>query len=260
MRSNLLYATSIAIRYSIAFTCWFLLGIGSALFHATQTGWGEFLDEIGMVASVTASCFTLQNVHPLTTSRRGSSFYIVFSAFVLLTSIVYAQLMYHPFFTASFFVTSGIQYLLLATLPVSANRGKKKLYREVPLSDATIQGIPPSFATSASRSLASSGRLSFILSVVALAIWHVDQLCVHEAWPIPSGTYEIYWYYWTHPLWHVLTAMSLYFFLETLVNARVETNLSRLARKTGTGSFITVSRCMKRTILHSLGLTTRNID
>ena len=246
-------------RYWFSGIAWFCLGFGSASFHATQTSWGELLDELGMILASTSSCFALHDVHPLTTSRRGASFYLFFTIFTIVSSVAYAQAMYHPLFSLSFLVSIVTQVLLVASVPASVNEGPNKLYLE----DKNLE--PQDVAADAASvgsslyplSVRKSIRYAGFLALSGWGVWHVDQMCVHNNWPQPSEhPYELYWYYWMHPMWHILTAAALVFFLHSIIKARIDTVRSSLMRRSTTGSFVPKTS-IQEAVLVSLGIPVR---
>ena len=237
-------------RYYICFVSWCILGFGSATFHATQTLWGEVFDEVGMVISIAAACLTLYGVHPLTVGRRGAHFYSVFILFITGSSIAYINLQYHPFFAICFMASVTVVILLVSTLPVLAD----KLYLTNPDDSwkQTNSKLDPPFLRIPLR---ASLRLSVALALSGYASWHVDQACVHGEWPAPSeDAYELYWWYWSHPLWHVLTAGGMFFLMYAVIQARIETVRSGLKRRPGTGSFLTTTKSVREALLISMGL------
>jgi hypothetical protein len=245
---------SILIRYRFCFLSWFLLGFGSASFHATQTLWGEIFDEVAMVVAIAATCLALSDIHPLTAGRRGILFYSGFLFFVCSSSLAYVYLQYHAFFSISFLITATVVILLLSTLPVLANRGPNKVY----IRDSTISSeeTNPDWRSSLfALPLRTTLRLAVALSLIAYGLWHFDQACVHSRWETPSDSiYELYWWHWCHPLWHLLTAAGLFFVLSSVIQARIQTVQSGLKRRPGTGSFITSTKSVREALLVSLGV------
>jgi hypothetical protein len=236
-------------RQRLCGICWILLGLGSAAFHATQTVWAELWDEIAMFASVLSVNFCLFDMHPLTTSRRAVWFYGALLLFTALTVGVYVQIQFHPFFAACFMVSALVPLALSATLPIDINGGKVKLYEEKPLrvtratdaarlsALATIAGISILGPMERTRSI----WVGAIVSVVGYTIWHIDQRCVKDHWPtLHPELYELDWYYWAHPMWHVCTSVAVVFFLDAICKLRLESFFSPLARRLETGSFISI--------------------
>jgi hypothetical protein len=216
------------------------LAAGSATFHATQTGWGEALDEIGMILASCSCCFSLADIHPLTTSRLGASFYIFFAIFIIISSIVYLKLASHSFFSVFFIVSLLIQVFLVASIPVTVRKYNKNVYFEEELNTANDLNL------STPLDIQQWLKLGFLMAIAGYAIWHVDQRCVHQGWRAPSEyAYELIWYYWTHPLWHILTAAGALCYMQAILLARVETFNSPLARNFKTGSFVLKSSISK---------------
>jgi hypothetical protein len=252
-----LYLRSLLLRYQVCISSWFFLGFGSAAFHATQSGWGEILDEVGMVVAIGTSCLALQDVHPLTAGRRGAWFYTLFMLFVIGSSLTYINFMSHPLFAICFITSVLVVLLVIASLPVLANRGASKLYIEEPQTqpDCLFRDTKSFWGR---FTLRESLRMSVTLALCGYGIWHIDQACVYGEWPSPENTaYELCWYYWSHPLWHLLTAGGMFFLLHSIILARIETARSGLKRRLGTGSFITSEKSVGKALLISLGFCKR---
>ena len=242
-------------RYLINLCCWFMLGFGSAAFHGTQTTWGEFVDEVFMVLSIASTSYCLHDIHPLTTGRRGMFFYGIFTAFVTSFSLVYMHVMYHPFFALCFLTTSLIVIALIETLPIVANSRPIKAYaehsKEEIIPEPEVKGLVlkryPFYFTL---------RLGVGTALAGYAIWHIDQACVRQKWEPPSHLiYELNLYLWAHSVWHVLTAVGIFFLIQATILARVKTARSGLIRRPGTGSFIPISPENKLALMVSLGTT-----
>ena len=164
------------------------MGFGSAAFHCTQTWTGELLDELGMYVASLLTCFTLRDVHPLTTGRKGALLYSLVSIFGLTIWWIYMEIMHHPFFSVCFIISVFLTVYLLATLPVKHSRSTSSL----------VCGVA--------------------LSLMGYGIWVFDQVCVQGMWEHESEyPYELVWYYWSHPAWHVLTALGVHFLLESII-------------------------------------------
>lgn len=239
-------------RYSFTLLSWVFLGFGSAAFHATQTTWGEFWDEFGMVIAIASTAFALFDVHPLTTGRRGALFYGIFSLSILFFSLAYLHLMYHPFFAVCFITSVLVVILLVATMPVLVNKGAVKAYvEETPGNVNMLNRGAVGFSVRVP--LLQAIRLSVALALSGYGIWHIDQACVHGKWAVaPDGLYEYHWWMWSHPLWHLLTAAGQFFLLHSVIQCRVDTARSGLKRRPETGSFIVRTNSVKEALLVSL--------
>jgi hypothetical protein len=194
------------------------LGMGSSLFHATQTQWAEALDEIGMVLTLTSLCFLLYNVHPATT---GTSGYILCAIFVLIQCVsgaIYVSNSYHPYFAASYMASALLLLPILTTMP----------------SGVAGEATGPSGFKGSGLPVVKLHRLGIASSIVGYMVWHVDQHCVREGWQAPTEyAYEHHWVYWTHPLWHVLTAAGVYLLYRSVMNAYVIAMESRTENPPG---------------------------
>lgn len=243
------FPAHIVRRYKLCALAWFVLGLGSAAFHALQTIWAELWDEIGMLVSILGLSVCLFDLHPWTTSKRANWFYGSLGLSVFVALMVYIQIMYHPFFAATFIVSALVPAGLLITLPLNVNRGAIKLYQETVRRSSRAGDAALESVTQTSNSLSPFGSLNMnkatligiAFALAGYAIWHVDQLCVAESWkPSAHGWYELDWFYWTHPFWHVATACSSLFFFDAMLKVRVETFKSPLLRKALTGSFVPI--------------------
>ena len=194
-----------------------------------------------MILASSSCCFSLADMHPFTTSRIGAYFYVFFSLLMIFSSAVYVNLASHAFFSVYFIASLVIQVLLVATLPVTVRKFNKRVYFEKKHSEEEEKFTLINQYSESSALLDVQSRLSigFFLAMTGYAIWHVDQRCVHEGWHVPSEyPYEMYWYYWCHPLWHFFTAAGAACFMQAIFFARIETFQSPLLRKTKTGSFV----------------------
>jgi hypothetical protein len=241
------FSVKVTWRYKVSAACWFILGLGSAAFHAFQTLWAEMWDEVGMIISVLSLSFCMFDLHPLTTSRRGNWFYGALTLSVLAALLIYIQIMYHPFFAATFLVAAFTALLISWTMPINMNKLPIKIYEE--------SGRGPSRAAKAARDIAlktshslslfsslnmNTGVLTGVLiSILGYAIWHIDQKCVTEGWkPSTTYPYEYDLFYWAHPVWHLCTAIGSLFFFDAMLKVRVEMYMSPLVRRPLTGSFV----------------------
>lgn len=241
------FPTHLVWRFRLSALAWFVLGLGSAAFHAFQTLWAELWDEIGMLVAVLSISYCLFDLHPLTTSHRANWFYGSLLLFTISTLLVYLHIMYHPFFAMCFIVSALVPALITITLPLRLNNGYgPKLYKEDKKIGKAIAACK-SLVVEKGYALSPFGKLSVdklfglgtLTALVGYAIWHVDQRCVSEGWiHDKSHAYESYWYYWSHPMWHVLTALAVVLFCDAMLKIRLEAYISPLVRREGTGSFI----------------------
>ena len=243
------FTTGVYWRFMLCATSWFALGLGSAAFHALQTVWAELWDEIGMLVATLSISFCLFDLHPLTTSRKANWFYGSLILLTVSTILVYVQIMYHPFFATCFMISALIPLFISLTLPINLNMGPVKLYHEKHIREtrAAISARENASKTIDSMSVFGSMKrntsllLGIGISIVGYGIWHIDQKCVRDDWkPSEHGMYELDWFYWCHPLWHVCTALGSLFFFDAMSKVRVESYHSSLLRRDGTGSFISV--------------------
>lgn len=234
-------------RFRLSAFAWFVLGLGSAAFHAYQTLWAELWDEIGMLIAILSVSYCLFDLHPLTTSHRANWFYGSLVLFMATTLLIYVQIMYHPFFALCFMVSALIPALITVTLPMRINTGNVKLYQETGESvnhsikeyKALFRKKGYALSTFGDMSVDKLFKLGIGFALLGYVIWHIDQRCVADGWGHdPRHAYETYWYYWTHPLWHTFTALGTMFFFDALLKIRIESYVSPLVRRTGTGSFI----------------------
>jgi hypothetical protein len=241
------FPENVVLRYRMCALSWFMLGFGSAAFHAFQTIWAELWDEIGMMVAIVSISYGLVDLHPLTTSRRASWFYASLLTFVSISAGIYIKIMHHPFFAASFMIAAIVPTILVITLPINLNKSVK-LYDEVQqrvtrsATSAREEMLRQMKSMSAFGGLSMNGStwVGISLALLGYAIWHIDQRCVHDKWqPGDAYFYELDWFYWTHPFWHVSTAISTLFFFDSMLKVRVEYFVSPLLRRDLTGSFIT---------------------
>lgn len=243
------FPENVVLQCKLCAIAWFILGLGSAAFHAFQTVWAELWDELGMLVAILTISFCLFDLHPLTTGKRALRFYGLLILLVVAASLVYIQIMYHPFFAMTFLVASLVPAFLLVTLPMNMNRGRIKYYHESPKGSSKIPDAGREAVLKVSSALSPFGSLGMnkavlcgiSLSLLGYSVWHVDQKCVHEKWDatIPRF-YELDWYHWAHPFWHFSTAVASLFFFDAMLKVRVEAYLSPLSRRPETGSFISM--------------------
>jgi len=186
-------------RLELMTISWVLLGVGSFIFHATQTGWGELIDELGMISVSTSTCYSLRGTHFLTTGRFGVYFYSSFFGIVCICMTIYFLSGSHTFFSIVFICSSVVSVALLNTSP---SKGSIKQSRKL--------------------------RAGVIFAIVGYGIWHVDQACVHAKWSPSYESYEWELQYWSHPLWHILTAFAADSFISTLVHSLLGIDISSI--------------------------------
>ena len=199
-----------------AFSClWIALAFGSASFHAHQTLLSEFWDEGSMlfVTSFTSVC--LVNLHPLTTGRRGIWFYGFYSLFVIVSTFMYVWIQNHTFFVLIFAISVVITLLLIFTQPAQQD-----------MADLCEKYSPTDLSSQVSLTGHWTPRqdvtLTTFLGLIATLLWIVDQQCVAHSWkPRNLYFYEFDWYYWCHPLWHILTGVGAIFACEALLKSRI---------------------------------------
>jgi len=239
------YSRGVVWRYRLSAVAWIFLGLGSAAFHAYQTIPTELWDELGMLLVSFTISFGLFDLHPLTTSRKANWFYGALTLFVITTILIYVQIMYHPFFALMFAISAIVPLAITLTLPMKLNNGQVKYYKEAETSPKSASGRKMYLAKA--NQLSITGMINMTadvyyaaISIVAgYVIWNIDQKCVREDWrPHDVSLYEFDWYYWCHPAWHTLTAIGAMFICDAMLKVRIESFLSPLLRKDGTGSFI----------------------
>lgn len=220
------------------------------------------IDELGMVLASSSCCFSLIDMHPLTTSRLGASFYLYFTLFMVFSSVVYVRISSHSFFSVYFILSLLVQVLLVASFPVTVRKFNKQVYFEeaenenIDTTKVEMKHDMSLDSFDVSRWL----RVGSVLAVTGYAIWHVDQYCVRENWAEPlEYPYELYWYYWSHPLWHFFTAAGAFCFMQAIMFARIETYRSPLSRRLKTGSFV-MKTTVRKAVLQSFGLSMDKLD
>jgi hypothetical protein len=203
------------------------------------------MDELGMLLVSFTVSFGLFDLHPLTTSRKANWFYGALTLFVITTILIYVQMMYHPFFALMFAISAIIPLAIAMTLPMNMNKGDVKYYKEVD-TDQEKAGIREIYRATANY-LSITGTINMradvyyaVMSIITgYSIWHIDQKCVRESWVSHDpNLYEFDWYYWCHPAWHIFTALGGMLICDAMLKVRVESFLSPLLRKDGTGSFV----------------------
>lgn len=163
-------------------------------------------------------CYLLYGLHPLTSGSPGLACCFIFTFTQIFIGIVYSGNKYHPFFAASFLASGAFLLSVHSTLPANSHEAVLK-----------IMGNPVASGSLLSRvedlSVVTSFRLGVILNLFGYAIWHFDQLCVREGKSRPEDyAYELEWVYWSHPVWHLSTAVGLSFLLLSILRAHVISN------------------------------------
>jgi len=209
--------------------------------------WAELWDELGMLVAILTISFCLFDLHPLTTGKRAFRFYGFLVLAVIGATLVYVQLMYHPFFAMTFLVAAFVPAILVVTLPMNMNRGRVKYFHETPKVPSRSAAANNDLLLKTCASLSPFGSLSMnkatlygiLISVLGYSVWHIDQKCVHDKWESSMPLfYELDWYHWAHPFWHVSTAFASLFFFDAMLKVRVDAYLSPLSRRPQTRSFI----------------------
>jgi hypothetical protein len=243
------FTSAVVWRYKLCAACWFILGFGSAAFHAFQTLWAELWDEIGMLVSILALSYCMIDLHPLTTSKRANWFYGTLFLAVLGALLLYIQLMYHPFFAATFIIAAFVPLLLSWTLPMNMNKSTVKFYEESTRGPSRATRTAKDSAKKISNSLSLFGSMGMnsgvtigiLISLIGYAVWHIDQKCLTANWkPSNPEIYELDYFYWAHPFWHVATAAGSMFIFDAMLKVRVDAFKSPLVRKPETGSFVPI--------------------
>lgn len=175
-------------RVRFATASWTLLALGSFVFHASQTAFGEFVDEVGMISVSCSMCYALRDKHQMTKGVNGCLFYTLFFGVVFVSMLAYICCGYHPFFASVFILTSLVSVALLNTMPLKVPDCQSSIYKGI------------------------------IYAIVGYCIWHIDQLCVSRKWPAPNTAYEWELHYWSHPVWHVLTSAAGHRFLSVITS------------------------------------------
>ncbi len=175
-------------RVRFATTTWILLALGSFVFHASQTAFGEFVDEVGMISVSCSMCYALRDKHQVTKGVNGCIFYTLFFGVVFVSMLAYLCCGYHPFFASVFILASLVSVVLLKTMPLQGPDSQSNIHKGI------------------------------IFAIVGYCIWHIDQLCVSRKWPASNTAYEWELHYWSHPFWHVLTSAAGHWFLSVLTS------------------------------------------
>ena len=215
--------TSGVIMINRLFTIsWLVLGFGSASFHAFQTFPAELWDEIGMFVVTFMTSVCMYNLHPVTSGHSAYWFYGLYMLFVLTCIFVYIGIANHQFFVLMFLVSVLIPLVIGATLPDPFSSAEEETLqrREVQslvlklTEEESILGHLPS---------AQNVFRATVTAVIGYVAWQTDQHCVRYGWTSTNPQlYELDWYYWCHPMWHILTAIASIFGCDALLRVRVE--------------------------------------
>lgn len=186
-------------RLQIMTLSWVLLGAGSFVFHATQSGWGELLDELGMISVSASTCYALRDFHPLTTGNIGLLFYVLYFKVIGLCMGLYLVSGSHPFFSIVFIASSLVSVYLMGTAPSKRSEMQTEKLRE---------GV--------------------FYALLGYGIWHIDQACVAGDWLPSYRSYEWELQYWSHPIWHILTSIAGHSFIAAVVFGILQIDISRV--------------------------------
>ncbi len=184
-------------RLILSMFSWILLGFGSFVFHATQTAWAEFIDELGMISASSSMCYALRDLHPLTSGRAGHTFYICFFGCIAMSMLAYLWNGNHSFFAASFICSAVIPSTIMKTIPAISLK---------------------------TNTLVNNG---IIYALVAYSIWHIDQVCVSRNWLSAYEAYEWELQYWSHPVWHVITAVSAHCYIDAIISCHEQPSMKK---------------------------------
>jgi len=208
-------------RYVILGWSIILIGIGSALLHATQTWWGELADEFAMLVGALTFLFCMKDLHPLTSGSRRYWFYGLAVAASALVTAVYLMIFVHGLFATLFAAIVGVCISIFATSPLhNALAAAKCRVRSGKRRTESAHG--PSFV------------IGTICSAIGFAAWMVDQSCVRLSW---RGT-ELGWVYLLHSVWHVMTAIAAWVYCLLILRVRLEVIHTDTFARTKSGSFV----------------------
>jgi dihydroceramidase len=228
--SDLILSTDDQIAFIFCGLSFFVLGFGSALLHATQTLWGELIDEISMLCAMLSLVWCQKSIHPLTSGSRRYLFMTVCTIASVVATAVYIKILYHNFFASVFFCISAISVFVFLSAPIYTE--SEEFIAMSPTKSK--QGQSPAYG------IQKYLMVAMVSMGTAFASWLVDQACVRQDWPPhdpTNGRYEFSWYYWCHPLWHIGSGIAAWYMLQSLIKTRVETALACFAR-TRSGQFI----------------------
>ena len=211
----------------------FMVGIGSALLHGTQTWLGEVIDEFSMLLASLLYLFCADSLHPWTSGSFSVLFYSATVGSIIAVTGLYVHLLKHGIFSAAF----GTLILLIAGLMRSSpvlNEGAVQEY-ETAKRGPDEQGEfdhKPDYVK-----ISESILIGIVLAGLGFASWLVDQACVQYDWKQPGN----FWLVIFHPIWHLATAATARVFLRLLLDSRIAVTHSIFAR-TISGSFILKSK------------------
>ena len=194
----------------------FTVGVGSGLLHATQTWWGEAVDEAGMVLASLAYLFCLKDLHPLTSGRKRFWFYTSVGLIVSIAVGVYLKIFLHGIFATLFGCLIALIAVLFSTSPVSTKN--TKFFRNIQVQSNYRKSI----------------KIGIFFALIGFGAWILDQSCVKNKW---GNHKHLSLLFWCHPIWHLSTATCAYIFLKLLLQAKIDIATNPFAR-TKSGSFV----------------------
>ena len=201
---------------------WVILGFGSASFHAFQTIPTELWDEIGMFIVTFMTSVCMYNLHPITSGQSAYWFYGSYMIFVLTCVFVYIGIKNHEFFVLMFLVSVLVPLVIGATLPDPFSTAEESISQRTKVQSLVLRLTEDDSFAGHLTSAQNVARATTI-ALIGYVAWQTDQHCVKSGWaPTNAQLYELDWYYWCHPLWHILTAVASLFGCDALLKVRVE--------------------------------------
>lgn len=169
-----------------------------------------------MVLASWSTCISLRGMYPSTKGFPGVCFYMVYTAGVFIGMSAYLSRGSFPIFEITF-ILSILTSVILVAINQKHKVGQRTINSLSAFRDAEI--APRGIDT---MSASNSALLGAILSLLGYTIWHVDRICVHNAWEPPlTYEYSLQWHYWAHPLWHAFTASGVFFFMHATITDRI---------------------------------------
>lgn len=204
---------------------WIILAIGSASFHATQSLWGELLDEIGMMMASYSTCLLLNDMHNLTSGYKACIFYAIYMVLLIAVTGLYIYIENHVFFSTCFILSISVSVVLLCSR--FRNEGPISYPFEWAVSESAMAGLVLHRLDYLPVSIAN--LLGCTTLILGMAIWLIDQECVRQDWSPPNSyVYEMQWHYWSHSIWHLMSACGVFFFMQAIARARIDMNIPKL--------------------------------
>jgi len=158
---------------------WILLGFASATFHATQSLWGELLDEGAMILGSWSTCISLHGLHRCTSGVFGFHFYMIYTLLVTVGVSVYIITGCFFIFELTFILSIATSVIIVATRPsrqvFACSESRIFLLQRLCRTQNLIGGISASNAT----------KLGACSALIGNAIWYVDRVCVLNEWDPP---------------------------------------------------------------------------